>query len=224
MPNLKIVNFPQNIGVYKAFNSLFEYVEGEFFMWFGADDIMGNNMIYNMSSYLINNEKSSVVGTQFAVINDKADKVLKHFDKYYLAKGIRMWKTDVWTKKIGSFQEWVCAADYEANQRALHSHKINCEYDGDSYYCYRKHPNALTVKKNTKPGSNIRKNYLSIIKDNNKKYKNGYICPPLENRVYDNFDVTCIGESNTLKDDIYNRINKTRNMCEQWRKKYVKNS
>lgn len=139
--NLRVYVTPTNVGVYVMFNSLLDFVqEDDYVQFFGADDVMNNDMLEKMSSYEV--AYSRHVGTLFV-------------------------KKSIITK-VGGFREWRIFGDRDIVERIkLIGYKVELL---PLLFFRREHPNQLTKLPETCEGSELREFYKKIVKENKIAY------------------------------------------------------
>ena len=135
-PNLKLYWLPVNQGVYITFNTLLKFASGSHVVFFGADDIMYPDMITKMFE----------IG---------APLVIRHHGIQFLEMSI--------FKRTGGFMPWRISADTEhlsRVERIIGKKVPKTEY----MYTYRSHPGQLTKLPETSLNSQLRANYVLLIK------------------------------------------------------------
>ena len=166
----------QNVGTYKTFNTMLKYASGDFIFRFDSDDILGEDCLYHALSHLIINPELTATQLRLVVMNEDMRKpLIPSWIKCPLtfrAAGQVLWRASDLRNKLGAYLPWTCAADTEILSRAKHMN-LNIDHTELAYFCYRKHPHALTVKKDTSPRSQERKSNLSYIKLKEQSYGRG---------------------------------------------------
>lgn len=153
--NKKIYYFKSNIGPYLIKNSLIDHTKYDNVVFFDADDVMNDNMLSSFYKEINN----------YNCIKFKYANFTKDIS---VNKGLHTADAIIGIKKeifcnLNGFYPWMCSADSEFSFRLIYN-KISCKtLDGISFY-RRLHDNNLTVKKETNFKSQLRKNYLHIIK------------------------------------------------------------
>lgn len=171
-----IVRMRENVGTYNVFNTMLSKASGDFICRFDSDDIMGVDFLSQSVSHLILNPNLSAIQSRLVYF----DKDMKTAYKpswlrqplKFRGAGQVIWRTRDLRGKLGAYLPWSCAADTEILSRAKFL-GLKVGEPELAYFCYRKHPNALTVKKDTRPRSGVRAKNLSIINSNEALYKKG---------------------------------------------------
>lgn len=133
--HLKIFYFPQNNGVYIVKNSLLTIAQGDFVLFFDADDKMNPEMI----------QRCFELGAPLVIGED----------------GVTFWKKSHFDL-TGGFMPWRCAADTEHRirfERITGSQVPRCK----TMFYYRKHKGSITNNADTSFASSLREKYKSII-------------------------------------------------------------
>ena len=141
---LGIIKFEKNIGTYNVFNSIFPISSGEIFFRFDSDDILGEDFIFEGLNVMTLNDSVGCVGSKYILFNQDMTKTINYKHKNKIHQGQRFWRSNLWKNKIGGYQPWPCAADSEANIRAINGNLIKMTKLDNSFICYRKHENSLT--------------------------------------------------------------------------------
>ena len=132
--NLKVVYFKENKGTYITINSLIEMTPNDCYIQiFGSDDIMYNNMLYNM----YNNSPC--------------------YSEY---SGISMLHKSIYNN-LGGYMPWRMAADTEFRQRLKRFIKNYKQLP--SMFKYRQHQNNITKSQEYGLKSKLRKEYINYI-------------------------------------------------------------
>lgn len=134
--DMDVYYYPENKGVYITINSLIKHVPiDSHYIWFGADDIMDEQMVEIMY-------ENRPCFSKYSAIH-----ILSKRD----------------FNKLGGFMPWRCAADTEFRQRLYKvrpDHKALPQM-----YTIREHPGQLTKQKATKFGSKQRAEHQKYITD-----------------------------------------------------------
>lgn len=127
--------FPQNNGVYIVKNTLLTIAQGDFVLFFDADDKMNPEMI----------QRCFDLGAPLVIGED----------------GVTFWKKSHFDL-TGGFMPWRCAADTEHRirfERITGSVVPRCK----TMFYYRKHKRSITNNADTSFSSSLREKYKSII-------------------------------------------------------------
>jgi glycosyltransferase involved in cell wall biosynthesis len=136
----RVFNFPENHGMYTVVNSLVPKASHPYLMIFGADDVAFPDMI-----------------DQIVEHRTGVDILRQVTDNNLLSHGaIGIWREAF--ERMGGYEPWRCAADYEFNVRA---ERVGLTTKGlpKATFHYRLHPEQLTKAKGTAMGSDLREGY-----------------------------------------------------------------
>ena len=153
----KIFYFDSHVGPYVIKNSLVGIANYEYILFFDSDDIMTENMLNN---FYLRIKEFDIVRFNCRGFTDDITKLHKPID---LGIGVFGIKKTIFNSLVG-FQEWICAADTEFYERSNRKNLKVSIVDDISFF-RRLHGNNLTLKKETKHGSEIRKEYVKIIEE-----------------------------------------------------------
>jgi len=103
---LKAYNSPENRGVYTQFNQLIKKASGDYIMFFGADDIMNDDMMD-----VLNKSKDGFDVVTFNCINF-GNVTDRRIGRKMRAAGVRLFKIELF-RIFGGFPEVVCGMDGE---------------------------------------------------------------------------------------------------------------
>lgn len=154
--NLRIFMMHSNKGTYVTSNTLLNLVKFENIIRFDSDDIMKIEMINEIMLYSNNFD---IIQFQFSEFNNDINIYNDSF-KYVAAGAIFFKKSTM--KLAGGYRNWKCAADSEFIKRISNRVKI---YQLKKRLFYRRnHSNNLTNKIETGAKSDLRKEYVKLIK------------------------------------------------------------
>lgn len=164
--NVDVYWFEENVGPYIVKNTLVDYAKNEKILFFDADDIMKNDMVFDFLNKI---KKCDIVKFKYQDFNDN------HGTQNYInvnaySEGIFGIKKSIFNN-LNGFEGWRCAADTEFHARAIFYNKKYDNVDVVSFY-RRIHDKNLTLKSDTGYSSDLRKKYINIINDKirNKNY------------------------------------------------------
>jgi len=160
--NVKFYYFEENYGPYIVFNTLSQISNSDVIMFFGSDDVMGKNMINQMT---INNNVD-FIKPKFVNFNDGVDYNTIDNSKLQYGEGVFSIRKNIFTH-LNGFEPWRCAADSDFMGR-LYQNKYKLKVTNDVVFYRRIHKNSLTQSSQTSYFSELRKEYATVSK--NKKY------------------------------------------------------
>ncbi len=222
-PRLGIIQFHENNGTYKTFNSIFDISTGSLVMRFDSDDIMSEGLMHEMITMFVSNPDCHWAGTRCARINEHGRRI-GHFNKDVIHVGQRMWRRETWVQRIGSYEPWVCAADAEVVARAELAHGIKCMPTKNSFLCYRKHSGSLVNSPKTNMRSKKRAEYHGIIKERKKRFSSGFMKSPIVPDISTNYTKSGLLFSQDASqaivssppENILENISNVRKICWAW--------
>jgi glycosyltransferase involved in cell wall biosynthesis len=145
--------FKENVGPYVIKNTLVDEAKYDDILFFDSDDVMAEGTIEKIIEALKTKDYVKLSYIDFT------NKPLLRGNVYNNAViGI---KKSVFNS-INGFYPWRCSADTEITYRLEHNN-LSCKTMPDVCYYRRLHKNNLTVKKETRHGSPIRKTYVNYI-------------------------------------------------------------
>lgn len=181
--NFRFYFFEKNIGPYTVFNTLSNLSSSDNIMFFGSDDIMGNEMI-----------KDIIDGLKFAdcvrssYINFRNPSEISKIKTKVFEGGVFGIKKEIFNN-LNGFEPWMCEGDSEFILRLVKNrYKIKVSNKIDFYR--RIHNNGLTSRKDTGLNSKLRHDYRKI-------YINKQNYGPLPKKVTEKFLVLKEGSYNT---------------------------
>jgi hypothetical protein len=183
--NFRFYFFEKNIGPYTVFNTLSNLSSSENIMFFGSDDIMGEDMVKDMIDGLKFTEcvRSSYINFRnISEINQNKTKVFEG--------GVFAIKKEIFNS-LNGFEPWMCEGDSEFILRLTKNrYKIKISNKIDFYR--RIHNNGLTSRVDTGLNSKLRNTYRQI-------YINKSSYGPLPKKITENFTVLNEGSYNVKK-------------------------
>ena len=160
--NVKFYYFEQNHGPYIVFNTLSQISDSDVIMFFGSDDVMGENMINEMS---LNPGNIDFIKPKFVDFKDGTDYTTMEMNKIQYGEGVFSIKKEIFTY-LNGFEPWRCAADSDFMGR-LYKNKYRLATSRNVVFYRRIHKNSLTQSSETSYFSDLRKEYVTVSK--NKK-------------------------------------------------------
>lgn len=160
--NLSVFYFLENKGTYIVFNTLAQKAKYDYILRLDSDDIAYPNMISSIFNMDVNLYNIIRFGFRRYYNSNKISPVTKE-----LACGCLFMKKSFFLEN-GGYLPWKCSADLEFINRTLKICKTG-KINKDLFF-YRRHSFSLTSHPKTKPGSETRKKYDSLITEN--YYKN----------------------------------------------------
>lgn len=157
--NVRFYYFEENYGPYIVFNTLSQISNSDVIMFFGSDDVMGENMINQMS---INNNVE-FIKPKFINFNDGVDYNTIDKSKIQYGEGVFSIKKDIFTY-LNGFEPWRCAADSDFMGR-LYKNNYKLKVTKDAVFYRRIHKNSLTQSTQTSYFSVLRKEYATVSKN-----------------------------------------------------------
>lgn len=160
---VKIYYFDEHVGPYTIKNNLVNVTTYEYILFFDSDDIMNIGMLENFYKEIPNYD---LIRFRFRAFTEDINKLHKLHDIGYGIIGIKK----LVFNKLNGFQNWVCAADTEFIGR-IENKKLDVGVIEDVCFFRRLHGENLTLKKETKHGSEIRKSYVQILEEKQRENK-----------------------------------------------------
>lgn len=158
--NFKFYFFRENVGPYIIKNTLTTLSNNNKILFFDSDDIMFDNML----SYVDNNlDKFDCIKPKFIDFEVKNGQKIFRPRKNSYGEGVFGIKKDIFLR-LNGFEGWRVAADSDFMGRFYKTGgKVLLTFD--VLFHRRRHPNSLTLHKDTGFGSKLRKGYVKLSKE-----------------------------------------------------------
>jgi len=153
--NFRFYFFEKNIGPYTVFNTLSNLSSSENIMFFGSDDIMGEDMVKDMIDGL---KFADCVRSSYINFTNPSE-ITKNKSKAFEG-GVFAIRKEIFNN-LNGFEPWMCEGDSEFILRLVKNrYKIKISNKIDFYR--RIHSNGLTSRKDTGLNSKLRHDYRKI--------------------------------------------------------------
>jgi len=148
-PNTRLFWFPENHGPYIVFNTLVPLASHPYVMFFGADDVP--------YPFLVD---------EHVAVRDGADIVRQVTDDRLLAYGAFAIWNEAW-ERMGGYEPWRCAADYEFITRAA---RVGLKVGEIPKATFQRgiSPNQLSADPDTGMNSKLRSDYHKLVETSTK--------------------------------------------------------
>jgi glycosyltransferase involved in cell wall biosynthesis len=167
-PRVGIVYLHENSGPYIAQNAALDRTRGSLIGVLGADDVMCQGRLFDISSAMSVRE--------IAMVNT----LVSGCDEYLTPHYVHKTADGVWVvrrslmQKLGGWRPWRCSADTDLLLRAralgAQTHTVQ-----KALYLARQHVGQLTRDPSTAMGSGVRQAYIDILKADYERYKAGEV-------------------------------------------------
>lgn len=158
-PRLKVYSTEKNIGPYPQFNQLIKMSEGDYLLFFGADDIMRPGMIKTLDKLKGDSDLLQFMCLNFGNVSDS------RIGKVYFPGGVKLFKKDIF-RVFGGFPSDYLSADSDlAYRMETFSNAIRIKKVSNVLFDRRIHETNLTRLKPPKfrDKSYKLKRYASIL-------------------------------------------------------------
>jgi glycosyltransferase involved in cell wall biosynthesis len=148
-PNTRVLSFPENHGPYIVFNTLVPLASHPYVMFFGADDVP--------YPFLVDQQVTAREGVDIV-------RQVTH-DRLLAYGAFAIWKS-AWDR-VGGYEPWRCAADYEFITRAG---RVGLKIGETPVATFQRgiSPNQLSATPETGMTSKIRNEYHELVKTSTK--------------------------------------------------------
>jgi len=148
--------FKKNVGPYIVFNTLSDISLSKNIMFFGSDDLMGEQMVSNMINGLFSTDC-----IRASYVNFKDGSKIDTNSKKISEGGVFAIKKEVFDS-LNGFEPWMCSADTEFMNRYF-KNKLKYRISSTVDFYRRIHNKGLTSRPDTGMTSKLRSHYVSLM-------------------------------------------------------------
>lgn len=173
-PAIRCFYSETNVGPYVIYNSLHPFARNGFLVYHGADDVSEVDRTAKMLNALAHGRSPLTIVSTAARLFDMRTGDSSLWAAPVCGSFLASCET---VETVGGFQPWRCAADAEFLSRAgaMGADHI---FVPEPLLVYRLHDGQLTASTETGMGSDLRKNYLQLVREWEEAWTNGFPVRP----------------------------------------------